>query len=427
MRTLALLALLWAPFPPPSAQDISCGAGTPFIVSSILEASGNPADLAALIARLGPEAIGPTAWLLAEGRLAPEVAAAAKASLAAQPPEALRAHARAVASSPLSSDAARRLALELLAGCAGPDDIELCAALASPAEGEAGVPRARRLAFEQALRAIAARAPESRFALAGLLGGFDGALVGPAVRALAAERSAESLALLADLLGRVEGADGLLLAELAGLGVELGRPADERVARQVRGLLGDCDRHVAVLAVQAAAALQDTAAIGELIGLLSHADPALRAAAEAALVQLARKHYRGGPEAWERWYQGELAWWSDEAPRALDELGARDPARAVAALRELAQHRLHREESAEAVADVLARPERDLVVVACSILGHLGSPRAVPELLDALERDDPRVVDAAARALRAITGLDLPAEADAWDAAVGPESVSASR
>jgi hypothetical protein len=51
----------------------------------------------------------------------------------------------------------------------------------------------------------------------------------------------------------------------------------------------------------------------------------------------------------------------------------------------------------------------------------------VPQLLDALERDDPRVVDAAAAALRAITGLDLPPEADAWSAALGPESLSASR
>jgi hypothetical protein len=76
------------------------------------------------------------------------------------------------------------------------------------------------------------------------------------------------------------------------------------------------------------------------------------------------------------------------------------------------------------VAAVLGRTETDLVVVACSILGYLGSPRGVPELLHALEKDDPRAVAAAGGALRAITGLDLPADAGAWSAALGPESLS---
>jgi len=437
MRLALLVALALLSALPARAEGAEEGAGTPPTAEEAVAAalasfaqSGcacTAPELERTLLALGPDAIAPLSLALASAQtLPPESEPAVLGALASQPPEPLRAYLKELAAS-AAAEELRCTGLRVLARVAQPADLELCVSCASPAEEEAAVPRARRIAFEQALLAVVRRAPEGRYVLADLLPSLDGSLVGPAVRALALERTPETLELFSGLLGRVEGADGLLLAELADVGRSLGRPADERVSVPVRALLAAGDRHVAVLAAQAAAALQDTRAIGDLIALLSHAEPAVRAAAEEALVLLARKHYRGGPEAWERWYRDELDWWVAEAPRVMARLSADDPALAVAAVRELAQHRLNRDESAEAVAAILWRPEQDLVVVACSTLGYYGSPRALPGLLQALERHEKQVVDAAATALRAITGLDLPPDPDAWRAALDPETLSEAR
>jgi hypothetical protein len=288
------------------------------------------------------------------------------------------------------------------------------------------VPRARRRAFEQTLQETLVRTPEAAVVLAGLLPKVDGSLVAPVVLSLAADRSPETLALLAGLLGRTPSADPLLLAQIAEQGRALAGAADLVVLARVRPYLCGTDRHEVILAVQAAEALQDSAAVRQLIALLSHADPAVGAAAEAALTALVQKRCRGA-EGWERWYETELAWWSEEAPRVQGELEALDPVQASAALRELAQHRLYRQECAQAVARVLSRPEPDLVLAACSVLAQLKSERALPELLQALEQGEETLAKAALAALRSVTGLDLPADAALWRAALGAESLSHSR
>lgn len=429
MRLIALIALASLSLPPARGQGAEDAPAARAAVAEAFSAfPGSGAsllDLMNALVGLGPEAIAPLFEALAAGSYPEGASAAVLSALVYEPADALRAYLEQRAGS-APSEEERCAALSILAYCAGADDLKLCIAFASPAAGAAGVPRARRLAFEETLAQSLRRAPEGAAVLAGLLPRIDPSLAAPVVRLLAADRSPETLALLANLLGRTEGSDTLLLAEIAGQGRALAGVADESVLARVRPYLAGTDRYGLILAVQAVAALEDTASVGKLIALLSHDDPSVGAAAETALTALVQKHCRGA-EAWERWHEAELAWWSEEGPRVLGELEATEPAVAIAALRALAEHRLYRQECAQAIAGVLWRPEPDLVLAACSALGDLKSARALPELLQLLEHGDEPLARAAASALRAVTGLALPADAALWREALGPERLSQPR
>jgi hypothetical protein len=85
-----------------------------------------------------------------------------------------------------------------------------------------------------------------------------------------------------------------------------------------------------------------------------------------------------------------------------------DPELVVAALRAYGEHRTRRGELAEEVARVLTNAHPELRRLACAILQALGSSSASSALTAALDDPDASVGDAAWKALKAITGLELP-------------------
>jgi hypothetical protein len=286
--------------------------------------------------------------------------------------------------------------------------LERCAAHGELEAGARGLPRARREAFRSALLDMVARDSELRWSLAERLAKTPMGLLSGAIHALASNPDGQTLELLSGALGQVAAADSLLLREIVRVAEQ--RPSIESSASaRLRDYLRSPSNSVAILALQATAALGDRAAIGDLIGLLGHAHPAVRDAAQEALVRLTRKRYRGRADVWERWYDAELAWWVRESPGAFAALESRDPARALLGMRALAEHTLHPAECAEGIARLLTRSEPDLVLAACSALASLQSRQAIEALLALLEHPDPRLVQAAEGALERITGGRLPA------------------
>jgi hypothetical protein len=345
-------------------------------------------------------------------------------ALAALPSADLRAHFGAVADAPVRDTARAVAALDVLALIGTASDLALCAHLASPGAEEEGVPRARRVAFEDALGAIAQDVPDAIFVLRGLFTELHPSLLAPAVRCIADRPSPERLEVLAGLLGRARGIDDLLLVEIARVARHVAPPVDETVRVHVRYALGSRDPNEVVLAAGALGAVEDFDAIPRLVDLLAHDDERIRTAADDALERMTGRTFRGDARAWSAWYDRELEWWRASAG-GLHAVEHRDPTVALQTLHDVSGHRLYRHELALAVVPALARNERELVLLACSILRSLDSRAAVPALTTALGRDDPEIAAAALRALQGITGLTLPGDPARWRAAVDPENPSA--
>lgn len=69
---------------------------------------------------------------------------------------------------------------------------------------------------------------------------------------------------------------------------------------------------------------------------------------------------------------------------------------------------------------VLAKGSESVRALACRALGDVGDARAAPKMTRHLEDPSPVVRLAAYRALRAMTGKDLPFDRAAWERAYPP-------
>jgi hypothetical protein len=270
-----------------------------------------------------------------------------------------------------------------------------------------------RTGFTDALAAILRRVPAAIEQMPGLFAESPPAFTGPVVEALARCEGRRATEILAGLLGRVPGVDGLLLARLARRGRYSGR-GEEFVFEALERYFRHSDPALVAAAVCASAELGAAAAAEEMIGLLEHRDERVRTSAAQALGTLSGLDF--GPDAarWAAWYQAEMDWWEREADARLVRIERAHGQEYVRAAREVLEHRLFRERLAEAFTQALARRDADDVWLACRALGELRSVSAIPALVECLERDDARLRAAAHAALRAITGADLGPEPEAW-------------
>lgn len=271
-----------------------------------------------------------------------------------------------------------------------------------------------RTSFTAAAAAIFAREPQALAEVQVLLGECPPALGAPLIEALARVRGARATEALARLLGRVPGLDGLLLCRLAQRGRFSARN-EEFVFEALRRYLGHADPSLVAGAARATAALGDEAAVAELIELIEHRDPRARSSAFEALTALSGLALGEDASRWTSWYQAEAAWWEREADARLVRIERAHGQEYVRAAREVLEHRLFRDRSAEAFVHALGRRDAHEVWIACRALRELGSPLAVPPLVELLRADDPRVREAALEALRAITGLELDPSPESWE------------
>ncbi len=317
------------------------------------------------------------------------------------------------------ADESRRIAaLRILARAGSRNDLSLIMELATGNERDARVSPALRAAFEDSLLAIHSRDASLPRALSAVFGGAPPALQ-PSIVSILGRSGTGAAGQLAGLLGKAPAADGLILLEIG----RVAPPAGERedlVLERVRGYVGHPDPKLAILAVLAVEKLADQNAVPDFIALLDHADANVRREVHRGLMRLTGLSIESDARAWMEWLDGELTWWQERAPACREALGAESAFAAAAAVYELANRHLYRDQAAELLLLGLERDEPDIVESTCRALGALRSRAALPALTVLMEDDRTSVRSEARRAVQRISGLTLPASASAWRSRLEP-------
>lgn len=231
--------------------------------------------------------------------------------------------------------------------------------------------------------------------------------------ALATAPDGEAVRLLTQLFGRSPELDLAALEALAAQGERYPWSAGATVSKRLLAALQQGQPHVRAAAARALGRTRDPAAVPALIECLGV--PALARTAEWALREITGQPRLAGAAAWRTWAAAESAWWRGEGERALAQLQAQSGGSVAGALRALMAHPAGRDRTARALGPVLTELAPELAVLACQVLQQLGAREALPHLVDLLGSPDASVRAAAAGALRALTGADLPAEPRLWE------------
>jgi HEAT repeat protein len=302
------------------------------------------------------------------------------------------------------TDPARMAALEVLGETGRADDVDLILDIATPRGPEAFVTRDVRKLATEALTRTLARDPRAIWDLHTAYEHAHPGLVVGVPAAIGAARPPEGLQVLTDLLGVVPELDPIVLVEIGTFAEAVDGPVDPMVIGKVRDHLGHGDPHIIRGAALAVGKLDDTLAVEDLIRLLHHSDLNVRSSADSALQRIADRDVRGEAARWETWYADELAWRDREGPRCLDQLMTSDRAFVAAALNEVATHRLFRHEFEDAIVGTLSWKDPGIVILACGVIGQLGTRSALPELRALAAGSDPALSRASEGALRALLG-----------------------
>lgn len=319
------------------------------------------------------------------------------------PHESVRGHLHRVGfGSPDPSE--KNLVLRLLQHVGVGDDVPLLLEVSEPPAGKRRPDRMTSEWFQLALRGILEREPAVPHAIEERFAELHPGLVAPIVRTVSGLRSRAALECLTNLLGVVEEADGLLLLEVGRLAGQVPPPFHRTTRDAVRRNLHKGDVETLLRTADVIGKLEDREALPLLIGLLDHRVAGVGKEANEALKLMTRQDLGADRQRWEEWYGKTMRWWHEDAPKMLDDLRHGKPGDASAALLELSRQRVFRHDLVEPVTAVLGRKEHELVLLACAVLGHLGSWKAIPVLVERLDDPDPKVQAEAMRALQRITG-----------------------
>lgn len=311
----------------------------------------------------------------------------------------------------------RIVALELLGASVTVSELEELAEWSDPGVGQDRVDARVRTAFGAALAATMRRLPETVDAVPRLMERAHLSLLPAALDALAGGGQARALDALGRLLGGRDAVNVLVLVEMGQLARVLPHPIDPGVRARARSFLVAADRSVLLEAIKAVEYMDDQEAIASLLEILSGGDMAAGERAHRALVSITGQHLPPRPEAWTDWYRGAMEWWQGEAQDDLQALFDEDNASRSRILMELSKRRVHRHGIAERIAPLLTRDDSTLAVLACAVLGHLGSALSTHALIDALASPNVELKRAAYLALCRISGSDHGEDPNAWEAA----------
>lgn len=307
----------------------------------------------------------------------------------------------------------RREAVRLLGDVGESRDLPYLVWLVDPG-GEARIEHGVRDEVQEAFEGILSRSEDAHEPVLRAYDASPKGLLAGIIWALGGASSEERLWTLARLLGRTAEADPLILAEMARIGRELPHPIAEDVLAATRPYLGAREPEVVLSSIELAERLEDVEAIPDLIELLGNPLRALSGKALQALQSLAGIQLPLSPVRWEEWHRKASEWRAREAPKFQQDIANGSPGRASHALMEVSKWRAFRHELADGVAAGLERDGNELVVLTCSVLGHLGSWKSVPALAQRLSDGDPAVQRAALLALRSITKADAGSDQAAW-------------
>lgn len=318
----------------------------------------------------------------------------------------------------VGDDPARALAVMGCLGAVGRvNDLLALFELARPDEDESLAPD-RAAALRRATAAILGRDERSFEQLLHLRRLTPVELLPVLVAAVGDARDGRGLRYLSEISYWHEDLMADVLAQVRRVGPSGEAEVDDGMRVRIRPYLDPESPGLCRAAIPALVALRDRESIGPLIELLSDETRGLREGALWALRQLTGLQLSGNPETWARWYQAEQAWLLRERPRAFQRLRSNDAGEAAAALRDVLEHPLAREDLCEALPDLLRNRMPEIRTMACHWLGDLDVRTAVPKLVWALEDRDRSVATAAWEALRRLTPYDLPLDPGAWRAAL---------
>jgi HEAT repeats len=433
----ALTSLWWAP-----TLHALGGAQAPFESPQPLESTRASVDVAAKLVRaieasdqsqaaaqlallaLGPALTPELVEIFASGMLpcangprplSSEEQAAILTTLEQSGPQRVVAQVRRLASD--SDPVPRRIALLRVLGAAGREgDLALATTLAAPAEhlGELGDDLAH--AFRCGVSRILRRQGAPTQVLKSVALGSGPVLRNSLVSALGGLRDREGFEALSGLLGWNSALSERVLEGLAAIARDLLEPPTEESVEAVRMQLEANTERTVALAIEVLGYLEDARAATRITDHLEHAEPAVSAAARGALVRISGSDFGRNHPRWRAWVASEEAWNEQQYPLVLQKLRttATPPALVHALTVEISAHTLYRNERAQDLLPLLESPEPRVRSMICHALRQLGSKRAVPALRSLLEDEEEGVQQAAWSALRAITGLQLPMEPEAW-------------
>ena len=250
----------------------------------------------------------------------------------------------------------------------------------------------------------------------------DESLLPAVIRGLGEARDPRSLALLDDVLLRHGDLAPLVMAQVRRIGPSDDSEVNEDLARTLRRHLDPIDPSPCRAACHALAMLRDFEAVPRLIELLVDESPGLRADAHHALRALTHEELRADVALWDAWYARETAWIDERSPAVLSALGSSRDAEVAAAVSELAQRKLFVDQWAWELVPLLRHRSASIRALAARALGSLRSPYVTEALVDTLGDGSEPVREAAAEALRAITGLALPPDAERWRDALASDA-----
>ncbi len=370
----------------------------------------DPDVLAAALIELGPAALE----FLVDARRDRTVLSGDSLSRVALTPPKLLAVSQALAALPhpqlvaaLSDRAARsaesndrRVVIELLGELGGIEDVELLLGAATPPQEGPGFDSGVTHAVQQALVQLFARVPAALEPAARRLPNLHGDVAPALARAIAEGRAPTSFDLLVRALDDTAHLDLVVFPLLARAEGRHTSPKRERVFELVRERVGSTDPMLARTAARLCGELGDTQAASVLCDALDSPDAQLAAASHASLKQFSGLGFPAQRARWKQWLDSEEAWRRSECEQVLEQLRSRRDDVVIQALQTLAQHPLYRDLLAPSVAEVARRPEPNLRVVACTVLGRLPSSSSIATLSE-LARD-PQLNRLAHDALRAI-------------------------
>ena len=331
-------------------------------------------------------------------------------ALGQMPAKAVRAELDARLAKTPDDVAAKLGAIRLLGVVGEPGDIERLVALAPRNEGspDPNLPLPTRQALCSAATTLLRRLPSAWSELAAVLRSADPAAARPLLDALGSTRDPRALGYLSEIART----NPKLKWQAAGLvprcGSSLNAELDKQFLEWVRVELQSAPPSYARTLLACVNALDDGTWVPNLIDRLEDENSGIREEALAGLRSISGVAYPMDPKPWRAWYETETRWHAAQRPKLLQQFASAETPKVLTAIREYSQHRTRRGELADELVRVLehAKPEvRSLVI---SVLEQLGSPVAVPALLGMLRDSDKRVVDAAWRALKTISGIDLP-------------------
>ncbi len=234
-----------------------------------------------------------------------------------------------------------------------------------------------------------------------------------AVRLLSENGSRTALRSAMDLVARSQNDLPALLGELR----RTPRVAAAQVAvvRFLRPFVRHDEPAVRAAAARWLGMSADADAAKALLRAVDDDDTSVRSAAHAALRTLTGARVQRKADAWREWLEAEDEWQRDSEIESR--LRSGDAIEISRALKEVARHRFVGLRLRETIARLVHHRAVGIRLMAYATLRQIGHAEVASGLVDAIDDSDERVRLAVWQTLKAVSGLDLPQDVQAWKTA----------